>query len=159
MALTSLVQMWRGKAWEIWSHVVMSGRHTQGAVQFQSPFLYYQSKSWRWRQKVVLLADEVNNHVWVAMPCSCCVICLAMLHSQWDVCGGHLIMHTMMTLFGIMAFVYISHGGNWDQHEGYVPLKWKTPIQCGRVEVWGNPPTLSKEWKRNFYSLLNVMTS
>ena len=21
------------------------------------------------------------------------------------------------------GFCYISHGGNWDQHEGYVPLK------------------------------------
>jgi len=42
-----------GKAWEIWSHPVTSGRQmvdTRGAVpdvESQSPFLYYWSEGWR----------------------------------------------------------------------------------------------------------------
>ena len=47
------MQVWWGKALEIWSHAVMSGRQrvdTQGAVhneESQSTFLYNQSEGWR----------------------------------------------------------------------------------------------------------------
>jgi len=47
------MQIRKGKAWEIWSRAVTSGRQTvdtQGAVpveESRSPFFYYRSESWR----------------------------------------------------------------------------------------------------------------
>jgi len=47
------MQIRRGKAWEIWSRLVTSGRQkvdTWGAVpvkESRSPFLYYRSEGWR----------------------------------------------------------------------------------------------------------------
>ena len=47
------MQIWRGEAWEIWSHAVMSGKQkvdTHGVVpgeEFRSPFLYCRSEDWR----------------------------------------------------------------------------------------------------------------
>ena len=53
------MQIRRGKAWEIWSRVVTSGRqmvdtYTRGAVPDSSNCLFVSNRTWRYERRMVL---------------------------------------------------------------------------------------------------------
>ena len=51
------MQIWRGKAWEIWSCAITSGRQmvdTRGAVPDSSNSRFVSNRPWRYEQQMVL---------------------------------------------------------------------------------------------------------